>query len=378
MSDTLEASKRKLEEAEAGIQSESGIHKKQRTELDPKELEEQITKALELKYEARIKSLEDTVAQLVRSNGGQEEEEHKNNVTSKPELSSTPISSVPSLKRTETAVDSSEIKHKFGASSFTFLKSQNGSFTNGKPAESSSPAAVSRPTFGSTSAFGSNAFEAKKNVFDSLPSFGTALNSTTTHNEDNKESPNTTATTGAGSFGSKANFGNAFQQTMNKKSFLDEQPTEETKAHDVEESSKPTQQYKQVDLIPVERFTGEENEDTVLTLNAKLFELDFTNVSKGWMERGVGNLRLNQSKSDPKSVRLLMRSQALLKVIMNYKITASTELLKGMESSLTPGKYLRLNSLSLSGTPIQYLLKFGSQSQRDELIGKLEVIQAQL
>lgn len=378
MSDFLEASKRKLAEAGSESQSDSSNSKKQKTEVDLEELKAQITKSIEAKYEARIKSLEDTIAQLTKEkedilldnshNGASKVESPKS------ESRSVPLSNVPSLKRTETAVDSPEVKHKFGASSFTFLKSQNtplSSFTNGKSAETT-PASTSKPTFGSTSTFGS-AFEPgkpKKNVFDSLPSFGSNLS------PQQKEEKLFGST-----FGSKANFGNAFQKAMSKKSFLDEQPQEkddQSVERETTAASTSTQQYKQVDLAPVERFTGEEDEDTLVTTNAKLFELDFTNVSKGWMERGVGHLRLNQSKSDPKAVRLLMRSQALLKVILNMKVTAKTELLKGMESSLNPGKYLRFNSLSLAGTPIQYLLKFGSQGQRDELIGKIEMLQALL
>ena len=95
-------------------------------------------------------------------------------------------------------------------------------------------------------------------------------------------------------------------------------------------------------------------------------------MSEGWKERGVGPLHLNQSKADPKQVRLVMRSQGLLRVVLNYKINADTEILKGLEASLTPEKFLRLNSINAEGTPIQNLLKFGSGTLRDELVEKIE------
>lgn len=82
-------------------------------------------------------------------------------------------------------------------------------------------------------------------------------------------------------------------------------------------------------------------------------------------------MHLNQSKADPNQVRLVMRSQGLLRVVLNYKISADTEILKGLEASLTPEKFLRLNSVNSEGSPIQYLLKFGSGNLRDELIDKI-------
>ncbi|KAK6464012.1 hypothetical protein DFJ63DRAFT_317364 [Scheffersomyces coipomensis] len=200
--------------------------------------------------------------------------------------------------------------------------------------------------------------KSKPSVFDTLPS--------------KSESPNndTKATSITSSFGSNSKFGNAFQNSLSKKSFLD-QPAENN--DESETKSVSVQQFKQVDLEPIKNVTtGEEDEISHFSSTAKIFELDFTKISEGWKERGVGPLHLNQSKADNAKVRLVMRSQGLLRVVLNHRIQPNTELLKGLEASLTPGKFLRLNSIREDGTPIQYLLKFSNQALRDSLIEKVE------
>lgn len=242
--------------------------------------------------------------------------------------------------------------------------------------------------FGSASSFG-NALQMSKNkpsIFDS---------NTSSSSESTKSS--TFGSTFGSGFGSNSAFGNAFQNSLKKKSFLDKDSNNDATSTDKttkesetsspstvpaeklesRESSQTPQQYKQIDLAPVEEIkTGEENEHSLFSVTAKIFELNLTKISEGWKEKGLGPLHLNESIEDKNQVRLVMRSQGLLRVVLNMKIAKNTNLIKGLEASLSPGKFLRLNSVSEKGEPIQYLLKFGNESIRDELYDKVEELKS--
>lgn len=228
-----------------------------------------------------------------------------------------------------------------------------------------------KPVFGSTSTFGKTSIfenaKKKPSIFDSKP-------------EDTPAKPATSSTTSFGSsfgssFGANSKFASAFENSINKKSFLDEpeEKSDGTSTASPSSTPKAPQQYKQVDLKEQEVKTGEEGEKSVFSATAKLFELDLTNIADGWKERGLGPLHLNQCLDDPSQLRIVMRSQGLLRVILNYKITPSTELIKGLEASLAPGKYMRINSIS-DGKPVQYLVKFSNQTIRDELVDHVDTL----
>lgn len=248
---------------------------------------------------------------------------------------------------TEKTTNNQPSKHTFGGTSFgkpAFKVEEKTTDTNNTT--------DAKPVFGSTSTFGSS-------TFGSNTSFGNA-----SVLDKLKDKP---SVFGGSSFGSNSKFGNAFQELLKKKSFLDEKVTEK------EDASPAPEQYKQVDLQPVkEVVTGEEDEKSLYTAKAKIFELNLTKISDGWKERGIGPLHLNQLLKDPKQVRLVMRLQGLLRVVLNMRITQSTSLIKGLEASLSPGKFLRLNSVSELGEPIQYLLKFGTETVRNELYDSVE------
>lgn len=204
----------------------------------------------------------------------------------------------------------------------------------------------STPSFGSTTKFGSPVdLSNKPNVFDA----------------EKKKS----------SFGSNSKFANALENQLRKKSFLDE-PTEVTK----QEPKQP--QFKQVDLEKTEITTGEEDEVSKFNATCKLFELDLTKVLEGWKERGLGPVHVNHLKKEPILGRIVMRSQGLLRVVLNYKIQPDTKLMLGLEASLTPGKYLRLNLVGSSGNPSQYLLKFGNETIRTDFVNAVEAVKADL
>jgi Ran-binding protein 1 len=61
--------------------------------------------------------------------------------------------------------------------------------------------------------------------------------------------------------------------------------------------------------------TGEENEETLFKMRAKLFRYD-----KEWKERGTGDVKFLQHK-ETKKVRLVMRRDKTFKVCANHLIT---------------------------------------------------------
>jgi hypothetical protein len=75
------------------------------------------------------------------------------------------------------------------------------------------------------------------------------------------------------------------------------------------------------DATPVVTHTGEEEETPLFTADAKLFELDA--ATKTWPERGVGVFRVNQFKTDPSRLRLVMHVKTTLKLILNTPIYAA-------------------------------------------------------
>ena len=308
-----------------------------------------------------------------------------------PKSNSNPFNEIKGFKSVESNEKSTDLKpskHTFGGSSFK-ITPMNSFVSNSNPADTPTApnTAQSSPkhVFGATSSFGStSAFDiakSKKNVFEALPS--KTINETSkspSADISKSNSSSVTSSFGSGTFGGNSKFNNAFQNSLKKKSFLDDKAEKDDKNEQTpdsesngKEKTPSTQQYKQVDLTPVEEIkTGEENEKSHFTSTAKIFELNLTKISDGWKERGLGRLHLNQSLDDPQKVRLVMRSQGLLRVVLNMKVTSDTKLIKGLEASLSPGKFVRWNSINDQGVPVQYLLKFANQTIRDELIEKVE------
>lgn len=79
-----------------------------------------------------------------------------------------------------------------------------------------------------------------------------------------------------------------------------------------------------VSLEEVETVSGEEGEDTVLSLRGKLYRYTETLLDKGtgkkqWIERGVGDIKLLTNR-DTEQQRFLMRQEKTLKLIVNTLI----------------------------------------------------------
>lgn len=73
----------------------------------------------------------------------------------------------------------------------------------------------------------------------------------------------------------------------------------------------------------VDTKTGEEEDDVVFKLRAKLFRFDSN--SSEWKERGTGDVRLLQN-TESKKIRLVMRRDKTLKVCANHSITSDMHL----------------------------------------------------
>ncbi|CAG8522908.1 8435_t:CDS:2 [Diversispora eburnea] len=111
-------------------------------------------------------------------------------------------------------------------------------------------------------------------------------------------------------FGSGTKYaGKSFANISSQRNIFDEQPSQEK--NDKGEGDKEIQNL----IKEQEVLTGEEDEVTRHTVRVKLYCMEGQ-----WKERGVGFLKLNQSKNNEKSFRLVMRADNILKVILNVAL----------------------------------------------------------
>merc|ERR1739838_307624 len=94
---------------------------------------------------------------------------------------------------------------------------------------------------------------------------------------------------------------------------------------------------KKVEFGEVELITGEEEENNVFQMSAKLYMFD--KDTSTWIERGRGQLRLNdlrtQAESGPTvTSRIIMRTAGSLRVILNSKIFPEMTLEKPTEKNI--------------------------------------------
>ncbi|OQR95006.1 ran-specific GTPase-activating protein [Achlya hypogyna] len=91
-----------------------------------------------------------------------------------------------------------------------------------------------------------------------------------------------------------------------------------------------------VKLNEVEVVSGEEDEEVLFSMRAKLFDYRETLLDKGtgnksWCERGIGNVRFLKHKEAGK-VRMLMRQEKTLKITINHLVESRSELGANMGS----------------------------------------------
>ncbi|QPG74992.1 hypothetical protein FOA43_002332 [Brettanomyces nanus] len=206
--------------------------------------------------------------------------------------------------------------------------------------------------FGKAGGFGGYAsMKSEKGIFN-----------TETEKKGKNEDQHNNEVSGGKIFGSGSTFGNAFKDAVKKKSIFDESSKKETSQSNEDESSEThlDSVYRTIHLQKKDMKSGEEEESTLYQVKSKLYRMDLTKMSEGWRERGAGMLKVNQLKKPTESykARLIMRQSGNLKLILNLPIVKNLEIFRGMTSSFSGNKFIRVQTVE-EGKPIQYALKIG-------------------
>ncbi|KAI3622912.1 hypothetical protein CBS14141_004245 [Malassezia furfur] len=112
-----------------------------------------------------------------------------------------------------------------------------------------------------------------------------------------------------------------------------------------------------------ELTTGEEEEETVAATRAKLYTMA---KDHSWKERGTGVLKLNRKAGgDATSARLVMRSDAVLRVILNVKLFA------GMQCHVEQERFLRIVAMEQDGL-VHFALKLANAHEAESFLAELQ------
>ncbi|KAJ4337524.1 hypothetical protein N0V87_004671 [Didymella glomerata] len=103
--------------------------------------------------------------------------------------------------------------------------------------------------------------------------------------------------------------------------------------------------------------TGEEHEDMEWTGRAKLYTMEGEGKERAWKERGVGNIKLNVTKEEPKKARFVLRADGTHRLILNAAITKTMVFGQDSEGSKPKDGRLLFNSPNAEGTLEMHLLK---------------------
>ncbi|KAJ3330985.1 hypothetical protein HDU76_004339 [Blyttiomyces sp. JEL0837] len=115
---------------------------------------------------------------------------------------------------------------------------------------------------------------------------------------------------------------------------------------------------KKTEIPEIETVTGEENDDVEFQMRCKLFSMDENGQYK---EKGVGILRLNVNRDDPKLVRIVMRND-IRKTLLNMRLTP------GLPPRLTQDKVVYLKD---AAGKTAYLVKTSTPAVAKEFISKI-------
>lgn len=118
---------------------------------------------------------------------------------------------------------------------------------------------------------------------------------------------------------------------------------------------------KKVQKPDVELTTGEEEEETVASARAKLYMMAENQV---WKERGTGAIKLNVNEA-AHSARLVMRLDAVLKLILNVKLFA------GMQCHIEQERFIRVVAMEPEGL-VHFAIKFGNASDAATFLARLK------
>ncbi|GAK68088.1 pH domain-like protein [Moesziomyces antarcticus] len=108
--------------------------------------------------------------------------------------------------------------------------------------------------------------------------------------------------------------------------------------------------------------TGEEDEETIHSIRAKLYTMA---DDQSWKERGTGTLRVNVPKHSARDkARLVMRADGVLRVILNVS------LFKGMKCELHE-KFVRIVAFE-DAKPVHYAIKMSNPNNAAALMDVLD------
>lgn len=126
---------------------------------------------------------------------------------------------------------------------------------------------------------------------------------------------------------------------------------------DKNEDTSGEQQYVQLKkpLVEQELVTGEEDEMTLHSIRAKLYVLR----DGSWKERGTGQVRINRARREHGTVRIVMRADGVLRVILNTPLFARMDVQHGGDkgnAGLASDRFVRMVVLDDS-KPLTVALK---------------------
>lgn len=93
------------------------------------------------------------------------------------------------------------------------------------------------------------------------------------------------------------------------------------------------------------------------TGRAKLYTMEGEGKERAWKERGVGNIKLNVTKEEPKKARFVLRADGTHRLILNAAITKTMVFGQDSEGSKPKDGRLLFNSPNAEGTLEMHLLK---------------------
>jgi len=142
---------------------------------------------------------------------------------------------------------------------------------------------------------------------------------------------------------------------------------------------------KKIEFGEVELITGEEEETNAFQMSAKLYIFEKDNSS--WLERGRGNLRLNdlRTQTDSETLvtsRIIMRTAGSLRVILNSKIFPEMTLEKPTEKNIRltamDGLEQGMKVFLVSGSPKEIGTLYSGLKRRLDIVKKSSATTSQL
>jgi len=123
-------------------------------------------------------------------------------------------------------------------------------------------------------------------------------------------------------------------------------------------------------MVEVNVTTGEEDEETLFKVTAKLYSFEVK--TRDWKQRGSGQLKVNQSKTNPSQARLIMRDQGGKQLRLNIAIFPAMKVERTQRhSSIIVDTFER--SADGKSTTAMYLLNvLGPKEDTDGLVTHIE------